>query len=221
MTRLGNCRRERLANSEAHKPEHPRKGIALTHLIPTLCQERPKPSTTSTGGTTLTGRRDVAGGTERSRLRIERQITMEWFKVDNFLTSSKDAFPSFSSLTQDECHKILCRLKDALGLNGEHDSLAIVTELSNRQVACLNTNAESEGFDLQQTLRNLGVNAEKNIFINWYRFDNIDRMECAALSNHFTDIWYPSSDDIDIFDSSLRWILSIRHDGCVYFNTFS
>lgn len=145
---------------------------------------------------------------------------MEQFKVDNFAKSSTEAFPSFSPLTQDQCHRILCRLQDLFGLEDKLDSMTIVSELSHHQMACPDTNAESDGFNLQQTLSNLGINPEEDIFINWYRFDDIDRMKYAQLSKCFSDIWYPSADDVDIFDSSLKWILSIRHDGCVFYCTF-
>lgn len=145
---------------------------------------------------------------------------MEQFKVNNFLKSSTNAFPVFSQLSPSECQAIRCRLEGALGIKDSRESLAIVSELSNRQVAYPDANADSGEFKLQETLRSLGVIAETNILINWHRFDSITRMECADLSKYFSDIWYPSSDDIDVFDSSLKWVVSIRHDGCVFYNFF-
>ena len=35
----------------------------------------------------------------------------------------------------------------------------------------------------------------------------------AIVSKYFSDIWYPSTDDIDVFDSSVSWILSVNHEG--------
>jgi hypothetical protein len=58
-----------------------------------------------------------------------------------------------------------------------------------------------------------GVTSSETIFLNWYRYDDVDEMRLADVTKFFEDIWYPSSDDLDIFDESLRWILSIRHDG--------
>ncbi len=35
------------------------------------------------------------------------------------------------------------------------------------------------------------------------------------MSRWFDDIWYPASDDIDLFDSTLDWILSVSHSGLI------
>ncbi len=35
--------------------------------------------------------------------------------------------------------------------------------------------------------------------------------------NFFSDIWYPSLDDIEIFDLNLNWIVSVRHYGGIYY----
>lgn len=40
-------------------------------------------------------------------------------------------------------------------------------------------------------------------------------MSINELDKYFYDIWFPIADDIDLFDKSLSWILSIRHDGCI------
>ena len=34
-------------------------------------------------------------------------------------------------------------------------------------------------------------------------------------NKYFDDIWYPDSDDIDIFDQTLSWILTVLHNGDV------
>lgn len=40
-------------------------------------------------------------------------------------------------------------------------------------------------------------------------------MSFVDLANFFDYIWFPSSDDVDIFDASFDWILSIDHAGFV------
>ena len=59
----------------------------------------------------------------------------------------------------------------------------------------------------------LGIKHQSHVFLNWYRFDNIDEIEVDGLNTYFADIWYPSTDDIDLFDNTFKWIVSIRHDG--------
>jgi len=61
----------------------------------------------------------------------------------------------------------------------------------------------------------LGISAEKKVYVNWYRYDNVDEIQFVDLTKYFDDIWYPGLDDIDIFDATFSWILSISHDGAV------
>ena len=72
-------------------------------------------------------------------------------------------------------------------------------------------------FKLINTLKCLKIKYLDSLYLNWYKFDNIDAIALKDLDKYFYDIWYPGSDDIDIFDSNLTWIVSIRHDGYISF----
>ena len=61
----------------------------------------------------------------------------------------------------------------------------------------------------------LNIKPNLQVYLNWYSFTDIDILNIIFLDKYFFDIWYPISDDIDIFDESLNWFLSIRHDGNV------
>ena len=61
-----------------------------------------------------------------------------------------------------------------------------------------------------------GIKQPETIFLNWYRFDAFDEMLFSDFIKCFDYIWYPSADDLDIFDQSLSWILSIDHDGSIF-----
>jgi hypothetical protein len=61
------------------------------------------------------------------------------------------------------------------------------------------------------------VACPKKVYLNWYRFDDIDQIDLAALDQYFSDIWYPGSDDLDVFDDSTDWIVSIAHFGKIRF----
>jgi hypothetical protein len=71
------------------------------------------------------------------------------------------------------------------------------------------------GFDLRKLISARNLRPQEEVLLNWLRFDNMDRLAFSDLSQYFDDIWYPSSDDIDIFDDTLDWFVFIRHDGCV------
>ncbi len=73
--------------------------------------------------------------------------------------------------------------------------------------------ARGEGFNLQSAIRELGMESATTVLLNWYRFDRIDRIALVDLSLYFVDIWYPGSDDIEIFDESCSWVLAVSHTG--------
>ncbi len=77
------------------------------------------------------------------------------------------------------------------------------------------TNAEREDFDLHRVFQQLGLEIPRSVLVNWYRWDEVDEFQTTDLCRLFGDIWYPSSDDIDIADPALRWIVSVAHDGGV------
>jgi len=78
----------------------------------------------------------------------------------------------------------------------------------------------SDSFDLRRVLCSIEIVPEDHVYINWYRFDKLDRMAVDDLAQYFDDVWYPSSDDIDLFDSTLSWVLSVTDEGYIRFVKF-
>ena len=92
----------------------------------------------------------------------------------------------------------------------------IVKELASKQSFYYKANGE-DNFKLINTLNDLNIKSLKRVFINWYKFDKIDELFIDDLDRYFGDIWFPSADDIDLFDDTLNWIFSMRHDGAISF----
>jgi hypothetical protein len=69
----------------------------------------------------------------------------------------------------------------------------------------------SAEFDLKRTLLGAGIAPSSSVFLNWYRFDDIDEVQLESASTFFHDFWYPSADDLEIFDDSLKWVLFVHH----------
>ena len=122
-------------------------------------------------------------------------------------------FPLFRELTTNEMRVIQTKLKNQLALPAETDNLTVVRELAAVAEACRGIDAGSEDFRLRRCLAELGIKPEKKVCINHYRFDQIDELWFEDVDRVFEYIWYPGSDDIDIFDSRLNWVLSVSHDG--------
>ncbi len=75
--------------------------------------------------------------------------------------------------------------------------------------------ADDSQFSIVKLFSDLKVSTSQYVFINWDRYDDIDEIGFNDFNMYFADIWYPGPDDIDIFDSSFGWIISISPEGYV------
>jgi hypothetical protein len=124
-------------------------------------------------------------------------------------------FPNFRSLKDDETQEVRRRLKQKVMLSKDADDLTLSKQIAVLSVVCNGDNANDDKFNLLEVLRRLEIIPSGLVYLNFYRFDEIDEMSVGDVSRHFKYIWYPHSDDIDIFDSTFKWILSVSHDGIV------
>lgn len=141
---------------------------------------------------------------------------MQTFKIDNFKKEKPGhAFPRFESLGVKETEAVRADLASRLGLPQTVDPLELIRCVGQRARVLRDVDADEASFDIAEALRVEGIRPRPDVYVNWYRFDEIDRMRFDDLAQNFDDVWYPTSDDIDIFDSSFSWILSIDHEGTV------
>jgi hypothetical protein len=140
---------------------------------------------------------------------------MEQFKIDNFAKDNPGkAFPAFSHLDDAAASKLRNTLARRLGMSGSVDGLAVVQELAKRLISLDGVDASEDGFQIGLLLeREVGAVLDNTVLINWYRFDDVDSMKVADLDRYFDDVWYPSSDDIDLVEPSGAWVISIAHHG--------
>jgi len=124
-------------------------------------------------------------------------------------------FVPFRSLTKEEADDVFRQLKSRLKLPDELDALQTVDIISQRSVVVEGIDATQDDFDLKQVFSRHHVVLKERLFVNWYRFDRIDEIGTDDLCRSFGDIWYPSSDDLDIIDSNFDWILTVEHSGMV------
>ena len=141
---------------------------------------------------------------------------MEKFKIDNFSKESVGVpFPKFESLGSQECSDIRFQLCSRLSLPTDCTDVELAFLVDSLQTNLSGASVEKGSFDLESVLVSIGVTVCNDVYVNWHHFKAIDEMNVHDLSKHFFDVWYPCSDDIDIFDSSLSWILSIDHEGAI------
>jgi hypothetical protein len=141
---------------------------------------------------------------------------MHGFKIENFYKlHPSGTFPYFKKLDADECRGMAKRIALAIGLPDGEDTLEIVQRLAEveSEIGTLRENDLSSS--LFKVIEKAKISLSELVYVNWYRFDSIDQMKYSEFLKYFDDIWYPSSDDIDIFDDTLSCIFSVTHYGAV------
>ena len=140
-------------------------------------------------------------------------VAMDDFKLRDFAASEGKQLP-VQKCSEKEVATVRALLLRRLGLPEATDGLALVQAVEARSVAVEALDASRDDFDLAQFFaESIGISLEDYVFLNWYRFDELDRMRARDLAEFFSDVWYPSADDLDVMDRQCRWIISIDHHG--------
>ena len=140
---------------------------------------------------------------------------MDQIKLENFRKEYGFDMPIFKSLPAGECLKIRENLLHKFSLN-DIDEFFKIDKFRKLD----GFNADEENFNFKAAFSELGIATPNEICINFNKFESIDILRFDDLSKFFSDIWYPSLDDIEIFDINLSFIISVRHYGAIYHFTF-
>lgn len=141
---------------------------------------------------------------------------MDTIKIKNFERDYGNGnFPTFQHLDTERLNLLQLGLLKILGIGLPVSGIELCREIYHRSITVEGSNACDENFNLYNLMSSLNLNISERVYINWYHFDDVDMMFTADLTRHLSDIWYPSSDDIEIIDYKLEWILSISHYGTI------
>ena len=140
---------------------------------------------------------------------------MDQIKLENFRKEYGFDMPIVRSLLAGECLKIRENLLHKFSLD-DIDEFFKIDKFNKLD----GFNAVEANFDLKTAFSELGIATPNEICINFNKFESIDILRFDDLSKFFSDIWYPSLDDIEIFDINLSFIISVRHYGAIYHFTF-
>jgi len=105
--------------------------------------------------------------------------------------------------------RLFCKYKS-------NDIISLMRNLLSIETFLPNVYADGN-LKLNDLFTHLRITPKSEIYVNWYRFNDVDLFDIQDLDRCFYDIWFPFSDDIDLFDNSLDWMISIRHDGAISF----
>ncbi|WP_103574690.1 heat-shock protein [Campylobacter concisus] len=140
---------------------------------------------------------------------------MDQIKLENFRKEHGFDMLIIRSLPAGECLKIRENLLHKFSLQNI-DEFFKIDKFSRLD----GFNADEANFDLNALFSELDIATPNEICINFNKFESIDILHFDDLSKFFSDIWYPSLDDIEIFDINLSFIFSVRHYGAIYHFTF-
>ena len=140
---------------------------------------------------------------------------MDQIKLENFRKEYGFRMPIIRSLSEAERLKIRENLLHKFSLD-DIDEFFKIDKFSRLD----GFNADEENFDLKAVFGKLNIATPNEICINFNKFESIDILRFNDLFKFFSDIWYPSLDDIEIFDINLSFIISVRHYGAIYYFTF-
>src|ERR1035437_61957 len=130
---------------------------------------------------------------------------MDEFKIELFESGNvQKKFPWFRSLSVIECNSIAEIIYDKFGLPSDTKAQEFVNFIDNKQLFIDNFNA-TDNFNLSSLFSYIKIEPLDKILINWFHYDKIDEFLFSDLEKYFDDIWFESSDDIDIFDKNLEW----------------
>ena len=116
-----------------------------------------------------------------------------------------EAFPTVSPVPAEEVEQLRRALCEREHLRTDTRWAALLKHLLGRSKPVASVSAEDEeAFDLTTIVAALGITPEEHVYVSWDPGrDEVDRLAFQDLAHRFAWIWYPSSDDIPIFDRSL------------------
>ncbi len=140
---------------------------------------------------------------------------MQAFKNELFLRENPGiALPSYVALTDTEAteviEKLLLRAGRPSGTRQE-----IIQMLFEQSESIEGLNLKEVNAPLEEVFYKAGIVTGPSLYVEWGTLCDIDRFQTDDLKDHFYDVWYPSSDDIEIFDETLSWVMFVRHFGGV------
>ena len=139
---------------------------------------------------------------------------MQAWKLENFATTETRPFPRYRAPTPEERGRLA---RFYVNVFGELRPDWQGREWQSHLLQVTSANAGAEEFDLQEFLLNIGLFHEFDVAVKWSdNMDDVDVFSLQDLCEFFDDIWYPSTDDIEIVDMNLKWMLAIDHHGYMW-----
>jgi len=136
---------------------------------------------------------------------------MENFKLKQW----EGKLPVIESIYKDERDYLKKKMALKFLLNVDCESIDFFQEIQKDEIFLGTTE-----IPLLSTIQNICpfLNENDYIYIDFDGFNTIDKITLNDFVNNLTNIWYPDSDDISIFDEKCEWVLNIYHYDSITFS---
>jgi len=146
---------------------------------------------------------------------------MDEFKRRNYEKEhSAGSFPRFEPLSVADAAALRAAVAVRMGNSPNEEGLKLVQEIVQEAEPVPQVSASESSFNLLALTEALGLDVPDDVFVNWRHFDDVDRLAVTDLTAHFSDIWYPASDDIEIIHPAVHWVIVVSHEGHVSYLRF-
>jgi hypothetical protein len=141
---------------------------------------------------------------------------VENFKIEHFEREHGiGSFPQLRQLKNEEAGNLETFLKRRIGLPIQLSASELFNFIDQKAVAIEGVDATDDAFDLKSILDKLNFSSAGCfvLFANWLGFQEVDELAGEDVCHYFSDIYYPSADDMVIVGANLMWLMVITHDG--------
>lgn len=139
---------------------------------------------------------------------------MDQFKIDNFKKEMGDKeFPWFETLSDEERNKIVSNISRQVMPKKSKGLSDLVERIRGIQTSIKGVNVKVGELNIDDIFKSKNIDPKDEIFIGWNGYKIIDKIGWKDFAGYFEFIWYSGQDDIDLFDRSYKWIMTIDHDG--------
>lgn len=150
------------------------------------------------------------------RIKLEGPMANYVHKIEAFSkTWPREWYPRYVHLDTARSRQLEIDFRRRFGDAGTGKILDVMS-MARKQAVRVGVSALSSAFDLCSVVRAVAEPLPTAVYVNWYRFDDVDQFDFLSLCKYLPFVWYPVSDDIDVIDPSFRWIVSIDYEGIVY-----
>lgn len=132
-------------------------------------------------------------------------------RIDDFVRETGREPPHVEHLSREDCERLRECVASTLGLPSSVGGASLVKILREKQrpTGMLITDVN---FSLTRAFEDLNLRPKLSLYRNWAQFNLIDRFKSRFICRHIQDLLYPGGDDIDLFDESFSWVVSVDYE---------